>query len=402
MNNISFRNAVLCAAGAVAAFHAAYSAPACGLLIFVYLFCLLQLARLSTARRAFYSGLGTGLLCVAPQLACFWVIFGPTAIVLWVILAFWIGLFVAIARLCMIRFGTIRATMLIPFVWTGLEYFRGELYYLRFSWLNVGYALADTPLRPVLHWTGMYGVGFVGMAAAGGLSLLLAGAARRTTLRTEGQEPSSGAETVKTVSNTASPTSTQLKLGVNEKDLSAGLGVFCGLIAIMILVAIVSGCHNREEVGNTSQKVLRIAGVQLEFPIPTEVISALDKLLAADASTELFVLSEYTFDGAAPEIVKAWCREHQRYLIVGGKEAAPNRNFYNTVFVIGPTGEIIFQQGKSVPIQFFRDGLPAREQKIWDSPWGKIGICICYDLSYRRVVDNSPRADCVIAQAHPR
>ena len=47
--------------------------------------------------------------------------------------------------------------------------------------------------------------------------------------------------------------------------------------------------------------------------------------------------------------------------------------------------------GKSVPIQFFKDGLPATEQKLWDSPWGKIGICICYDLSYRHVVDELVR-----------
>ena len=40
-----------------------------------------------------------------------------------------------------------------------------------------------------------------------------------------------------------------------------------------------------------------------------------------------------------------------------------------------------------MPIQFFKDGLPAPEQKVWNSPWGKIGICICYDLSYTRVTD---------------
>lgn len=42
---------------------------------------------------------------------------------------------------------------------------------------------------------------------------------------------------------------------------------------------------------------------------------------------------------------------------------------------------------KSVPVQFFDDGQPAKEQRVWNSPWGKIGICICYDLSYRRVTD---------------
>jgi apolipoprotein N-acyltransferase len=48
---------------------------------------------------------------------------------------------------------------------------------------------------------------------------------------------------------------------------------------------------------------------------------------------------------------------------------------------------VVFRQVKSVPIQFFKDGLPAPDQKVWDSPWGKLGICVCYDLSYTRVVD---------------
>jgi apolipoprotein N-acyltransferase len=40
-----------------------------------------------------------------------------------------------------------------------------------------------------------------------------------------------------------------------------------------------------------------------------------------------------------------------------------------------------------VPIQFFKDGLPAPEQTVWNSPWGKIGFCVCYDFSYTRVID---------------
>src|SRR5262249_12719530 len=65
--------------------------------------------------------------------------------------------------------------------------------------------------------------------------------------------------------------------------------------------------------------------------------------------------------------------------------------FYNTAFVVGPSGEIVFEQAKSVPIQFFKDGLPAPVQKLWESPWGKIAICVCYDMSYRRVMDRFMR-----------
>ena len=66
-------------------------------------------------------------------------------------------------------------------------------------------------------------------------------------------------------------------------------------------------------------------------------------------------------------------------------------NFYDTAFVVGTNGDIVFKQAKCVPIQFFKDGLPAQKQEVWNSPWGKIGICICYDLSYTRVTDELVR-----------
>ena len=127
--------------------------------------------------------------------------------------------------------------------------------------------------------------------------------------------------------------------------------------------------------------------MQMEFPATPEVIKGLNKLIERRPEAQLLVLSEYTFDGEVPAEVKAWCREKKRYLIVGGKEPAGGKNFYNTAFVIDPDGNIVFRQGKSVPIQFFKDGLPASSQQLWSSPWGKIGLCICYDLSYTRVTD---------------
>ncbi len=65
----------------------------------------------------------------------------------------------------------------------------------------------------------------------------------------------------------------------------------------------------------------------------------------------------------------------------------PTTNYYNTAFVVDTNGDMVFRQAKSVPVQFFTDGLPARSQKVWDSPWGKIGLAICYDDSYSRVTD---------------
>ena len=118
----------------------------------------------------------------------------------------------------------------------------------------------------------------------------------------------------------------------------------------------------------------------------------LDQALAKNTNAPIFVLSEYTLDSPVPDLLKNWCREHARYLVVGGKDpSCTNHVYYDTAFVVGTNGDIVFKQAKSVPIQFFNDGLPATNQAVWNSPWGKIGICICYDLSYTRVTDELVR-----------
>lgn len=338
---VSFKAALMWALGAIAVFYVAYVSPRSSGMIAVYLVCLLQLARTGTGRQAFYIGLGVGLLIAASQLYCFWVIFGPSAIALWVVLGFWIGLFVALARLCLLRFGDLWGALLISFLWTGLEYFRSELYYLRFSWLNIGYAFSGSALLPIFRWVGMYGVGFIFAGLASILSSMLC---KRWLL----------------------------------------IPLLAAILGVPLLLPF-NGASNLST--TLSVNSLQVAGAQLEFGSEADVLTVLDKLLLVAPGAELLMLSEYTLDGPVPDKIKAWCREHRRYLVVGGKDPAPGSNFYDTAFVVGPPGDIIFRQGKSVPIQFFRDGLPAREQALWESPWGKIGICICYDLSYTRVTD---------------
>lgn len=337
-SSVSWRTGILFVLGAAACFHLAYApnpiAPVPWMAA-VYLILLAQLARLKTTRLSFYFGLSTGLVCVAPQLVCFWNIFGMAAVPLWFLLAFWIAGFVALAHVVLHRFGVKWALVLIPFLWTGLEYFRSELYYLRFSWMNVGYAFAES--HPIsLHVLGMYGVGF--------LTAVLAAFSLATRWS------------------------------------------YC--VALVAALIIVDPFFNSNPTSTATQKVtLRIAGVQMEFPAAHEIPIALDQVVVRFPKADLIVLSEYTLDGPVPEDLKNWCRRNHRYLIVGGKDPAPQQQFYDSAFVIDPTGEIVFKQAKSVPIQFFKDGLPAPKQELWESPWGRIGICICYDLSYTRVTD---------------
>ena len=343
----------------VACLHAAYTPAQSGvwsLAIIGYVVCLVQLARLRTTRQCFYTGLAIGFACVAPQLECFWRIFGAAAIGLWLVLALWIAFFVALTHLAIVHLGLKRAALLVPFLWTGLEYFRSELYYLRFSWLNVGYAFAESSVCPS-NYLGVYGIGF---AIAAWSSLLLVTSVKRVLA------------------------CTSLILGA--------------LFAISFLVLPATAKVKRPAPD------LRVAGVQLEFPDPNQIIRALDEVVAEDhklvanhvgtrplTNIELVVLSEYTLDGDPPKALRDWCKANGKFLIVGGKDTSPGTNYYNTAFVISTNGEIVFRQVKSVPIQFFKDGLPAPEQKLWESPWGKIGISICYDLSYARVMDELVR-----------
>src|ERR1700687_6180501 len=94
---LSIRRTAALSGCAVIAFHLAYSFASLSFLIVVYLFCLVGLARLSTGRRAFYCGLTVGMLTFGPRLGFLWTIFGPASFVLFLVLAFWIGLFVALA-----------------------------------------------------------------------------------------------------------------------------------------------------------------------------------------------------------------------------------------------------------------------------------------------------------------
>ena len=324
------------------AFHAAFAWAAASWFIILYLFALIQLARTNTWRKAFYSGLVVGILIAVVRLDFFWRIFSAGAIALWLICAFWIGLFVALARLALRPLDPRLGWLSIPFLWCGLEYFRSELYYFRFSWLSPAFAFSGIPAQTPLNHAGTYGLGFLLMTIASA-GVYFWEKSRVYTLTT----------------------------------LLLGIGA-------IRLLGLVTATTSQTTAASGS---VHVAGVQMEFPTEKELLDQLDGLILKKPDTELVVLSEYSFAEPIPEKVKEWCRHNQRYLIAGGKDPQPGNNFYNTAFVVSPAGEVVFRQVKAVPIQFFKDGLPAPEQRLWDSPWGKIGICICYDLSYTRVTD---------------
>src|ERR1041385_5047408 len=79
---------------AAGAFHLAFVDRVLAPVVLIYLSCLIELTRARRARLAFYSGLLLGFLVFAPRLSFFYTIFGLAAVPLWLVLAFWHGLFV--------------------------------------------------------------------------------------------------------------------------------------------------------------------------------------------------------------------------------------------------------------------------------------------------------------------
>lgn len=296
----------------------------------------LRMSRTST-RTAFYSGLAVGTAIAGMELSFFFTVFGPGALGLWMVLGVWFGLFTLCSAVFRRKFPAL-GVWLLPTAWTGLEFFRSELYYLRFSWVTPGLALANGPWQDLLV-LGQYGVS--------GLIFLLAVIVERRPI-----------------------VGTMI------------LGAICVLPTV--LPAEISS------VQPVADSVV-FAGIQLEHPPESEVPRRLKQVLDSVPDADVIVLSEYTFDGPVPDSVLEWCDDRNLYVVVGGKVNLPDGSFFNTTFVVGPSGTLVHQQAKAVPIQFFNDGLPAETQDIWDSPWGGIGFAVCYDMSYTRVMDRLVR-----------
>lgn len=356
--------------GAIVAYQAAFEIPGAGVLVVAYAAALLELRRLRSPRQAFYAGLLAGLGVFVPQTLFLWTIFGPVALVLCLILALFHAAFVLVLNRVQARWGCRWALLLAPVVWCGIEYFRSEVWWLRFTWFTAASPLIEHA-GIWAHALGIYGLGLVAFLVAAAMA----------------------------------------GLG-NRPPLRRGLLVGAGAVGLFLMGSRIGG----PDAVPVQSRGIRVAGIQMEFPGVPEVLMALNRLVQTHPDADLVMLSEYTFDGPVPDPVRAWCRKHRKWLVAGGKEpnpaaatvsaapkasggAEPGRTlgvktgaadrdaYFNTAFVISTNGEVVFSQAKSRPIQFFADGAPATQQRIWDSPWGPLGIAICYDLSYRQVMD---------------
>jgi apolipoprotein N-acyltransferase len=141
-------------------------------LLFVALVPLLYAIAGVSVRTAFFAGISCGL--VHFTLLLYWIVivlgkYGglpwfisvPALLLLALYMSFYLGLFALLARYVLLSFPAAVALWLLPALWVGLDWFRGE-FLTGFPWMDLGYALYKVPhLIQIADLTGHHGISFL-------------------------------------------------------------------------------------------------------------------------------------------------------------------------------------------------------------------------------------------------
>ncbi len=328
------------------------------------LFCVLLLN--NSPRKALNLGYVWGLIFFLGTLHWFYQTVGAFGFILIGILSIFPAIFSSLVTFIRKKHGPATAAVLIPFIWTGIEYFRSELWYLKFAWAGLGYSQhAYTPMIQISDITGIYGISFVIALSNSSIALLII---YLTGIRTE--HPA--------VSRKAT-----LALSAIALLLVAAESIYGGI------------CMNRDY---SSGKWITVAGLQSDVITPKELEVTRDELKKASAPVRLIVWPEYSLALFIDESfwmlegIESVAKDSNAYFLFGGKEKVGKDNydtkFNNTAFLVSPEGKIAGRAVKMNPIQFFSDGLPGRKFGVLKTDFAVLGVGICYDMDYTYVSRN--------------
>ena len=283
----------------------------------------------ATPRQAFYLGLLHGILTFAGTLTWMWIIFSSATISLWAIL----GIFTALFGLFVAKRKTF-SPFIIAILWTGIEYYRCELFYLSFPWITPGTGFPPNWFTPLI---GVYGVSFLIILANG----FLLGERRRAVLG------------ISTLAALFIATASFSKISVSASDIPVTL-------------------------------------IQIETPNPDTYLYATQDLPKSNGP---IVWPEYAY-GIYPSPFKkdhdaliALLKNDNRILVTGGKVPIDQEEgiWENSAFTFGPA-DLLGVHVKNHPVHLFNDGEKGQHAKAIDTPYGRIGTPICFDCDFQDVI----------------
>jgi apolipoprotein N-acyltransferase len=287
----------------------------------------------------FLSCLIFGLIFYGGTLHWFYTIFGWFSIVFILLLTAYIYITARLIAYLHRKFGDAWLPLIIPAVWVAIEFFKSEGWWLKFSWMNLGYTQHDMlPLLQSASIIGQYGI-------------------------------------------------TALILFTNAMILLAWMKKSWKIFAVPSAIMLALSAHGLYALSESHQPDVEVVLIQDELSDFEKYMEILRESPAAD----LYVLPEYAIPSFLAEQEEylgrliAFTLERDAYLIVGSKERSRgSKGFFNTAFLIDQNG-LVGSYHKMNPIQFFQDGDPGEEFNIFETRLGNVGILICYDMDYSYV-----------------
>ncbi len=298
--------------------------------------CLFLASTNTTPGRAYHLGLLHGIIGYGITLHWFFHIFSVAAIALFVIMGFFTAVFCLLFNFFEKRVKSPLLNMLLAAtLWTGIEFFRSELFFLRFPWITPGSSLGPTVLSPVL---GVYGMSFLVVAASVGfmrrktipLALLLS-------LCITGMEV--------------------FRPGRAEPDETKG-------IAVAVVQSEDCMLESYVDLTRTVRKESPDLIVWPECALPYDV-----RKVADDFS-----------------VLTNLCAEMDAILVFGTRTVVgPGRkDWYNTALILDWHG-VLGEYYKARPVHLFNDGIPGDEFEPIQTDLGAFSTPICFDCDYSEV-----------------
>jgi apolipoprotein N-acyltransferase len=263
-------------------------------------------------------------------------LFGAAAIALFAIMALFTAFFCLLFNFFSKQTKSAALKVLLAAtLWTAMEFYRSELFFLRFPWITPGSALGPTFLSPIL---GVYGTSFLVIAACGGFMH------RRTV-----------------------PLAFLLSL------CTMCLGLFH------------PGRVEPDKEGSIAVTVVQSEDCKLQSYV------ALTRT-AHKASSDLVVWPEYSLPYDVRKnvddfaILTNLCAEMDAVLVVGTQTIVGpgDKDWHNTALVLDKHG-VLGEYYKARPVHFFNDGIPGRKFNPVQTDLGAFGTPICFDCDYSEV-----------------
>ena len=146
------------------------------------------------------------------------------------------------------------------------------------------------------------------------------------------------------------------------------------------------------EPGNVAANEAAVAGYIAEAAAAGAQVVVLPELWNCGYALDLLPETAQDMRGSSVRLLRKLAKEHHIYIFVGSIAEKKDGLYYNTMVVVDWDGNIVAKYRK---VHLFSLGLredqfftPGDDWVLVDTPWGKAGLTICYDVRFPEFIRN--------------